>query len=508
MKIILPILVFFVSFIQVTIASAQVEITEIMYDLEGGDSGLEWVEIHNAGDSSTNLSGWRLFEADTNHKLTILSGDGILGSGEYGLIIADVNPGFYGDVFDTTFSLSNTGETIVLRNEELVDISTVSYSSDWGAAGDGNSLQKINGVWKPASPTPGVQNNTQRTSTQKQGVDTSGDTSDTHNQTDDVTVETKPVRAPEPERRMIVSAGPSEMFGVAGTHVKLEGNAVNEYGYTMTTARYFWNFGDGSQGEGKNIKHVYLYPGEYMAVLSVTSGGYEGTEKVKVIVEQADIVISKVGTRNEPYIELQNNTSHELDLSGWKLSTTESEFVFPSSTFMFPGKTIVLAQNITGLAYTQEIRLLYPDERVAYIYSAQDSTDTAEEIVFVQTPTKRVITPVGNLSALPVVVKSEAVGVKPSASLIKEENDGVDTQTVGDAPVGNEETKDILQGNLTQLAASSQKSENDDGLLWGLMGVGLLVLIAIYAVLDRKPDSDDIGIKSEADLYKIIEIDD
>jgi hypothetical protein len=122
------------------------------------DAGLEWVEIHNTGTTPVDLTAWRLFEADTNHKLGIVSGDGVLGGGEYGLIVSDVSPVSFGEVFDSTFSLSNTGETIGIRDGDLSDISMVTYSSEWGASGDGNSLQKMNGVWKAARPTPGAAN--------------------------------------------------------------------------------------------------------------------------------------------------------------------------------------------------------------------------------------------------------------------------------------------------------------------------------------------------------------
>ncbi|MCR4281332.1 MAG: lamin tail domain-containing protein, partial [Candidatus Kaiserbacteria bacterium] len=44
-------------------ASAQVVISEIMYDLEtGSDSGREWVEVFNSGGSSVNLTDWKVSE--------------------------------------------------------------------------------------------------------------------------------------------------------------------------------------------------------------------------------------------------------------------------------------------------------------------------------------------------------------------------------------------------------------------------------------------------------------
>jgi len=60
------ILVFFFT----NTAFAQVAITEIMYDLEGSDSGREWVEIHNTSSAEIDLADWKLYENNTNHGIT------------------------------------------------------------------------------------------------------------------------------------------------------------------------------------------------------------------------------------------------------------------------------------------------------------------------------------------------------------------------------------------------------------------------------------------------------
>ena len=51
------------------------------------------------------------------------------------------------------------------------------------------------------------------------------------------------------------------------------------------------------------------------------------------------------------------------------------------------------------------------------------------------------------------------------------------------------------------------KNKKVDGLFWSLIGMFLVALIAIYAVLESKSTPYVSDIKSEADLYKIIEID-
>ena len=146
---------------------ASVRINEIMYDLkEGSDTGREWVEIFNSGSEVVDLTGWRFYEAETNHKINLFreTNTFLLPAGGYAIIADDPNKflidwsNFSGVVLDSSFSLSNTGETITLRNGELVDIDNVTYSSGWGANGDGNSLQNVNGTWVAQAPTPGAAN--------------------------------------------------------------------------------------------------------------------------------------------------------------------------------------------------------------------------------------------------------------------------------------------------------------------------------------------------------------
>ena len=79
----------------------------------------EWVEIYNKGSDPIDLTGWKFWEATTNHGLTVNSGDNILAPGEYAAIVQDDaqflldHSGFSGSVFDSSWSsLSESGEEI------------------------------------------------------------------------------------------------------------------------------------------------------------------------------------------------------------------------------------------------------------------------------------------------------------------------------------------------------------------------------------------------------------
>jgi|SRR3989344_540997 len=145
-------------------AFANVEINEIMYDLKtGGDEGREWVEIFNNSDTPVDLSAFKFFEGDTNHRLKLSQGDIKVGAKSYAVIVSDGVkfktdwPNFPGTILDSTFSLNNSGELVALKDADTIS-DQFSYQSSLGGAGNGKSLQKINGVWIEAIPTPGVEN--------------------------------------------------------------------------------------------------------------------------------------------------------------------------------------------------------------------------------------------------------------------------------------------------------------------------------------------------------------
>lgn len=145
------------------ITSAQVVITEIMYDLEGGDSNREWVEVQNTGTEVVTFADWKLFENKTNHGITSISGE-TLSPGSYAIIADDAEkfksdwPSYTGLLFDSAFSLNNTGEALLLRccGKEPTDRDSVSYLSEQGGAGDGSSLHRSGSAFTSGKPSPGT----------------------------------------------------------------------------------------------------------------------------------------------------------------------------------------------------------------------------------------------------------------------------------------------------------------------------------------------------------------
>lgn len=135
-----------------------------MYDPIGSDTGNEWVEIYNNENASANLTGWKFTEGGTNHNLAFFENNFLLPPNEYAVIVSDnesflsAHPNFSAMLIKSAFSLSNTGENLVLKNKanEIQDNAT--YSSLIGGSGNGMSIGKHMLTWNETRPTPGYEN--------------------------------------------------------------------------------------------------------------------------------------------------------------------------------------------------------------------------------------------------------------------------------------------------------------------------------------------------------------
>jgi hypothetical protein len=491
MRNILKFSVFSALFLIPGFAFANVSFSEIMHDLKtGGDTDREWVEVFNGGSSSVDISDWRFFESDTNHKMTT-SSDGVLSPDEYAVIVSDEekfkidNPSYSGKIFQSSFSLSNTGEKLELRTAALATVDSVLFSSSMGASGDGNSLQKINGVWKAGSPTPGMLNETvseenpqEETPSNSQRSSDPASTSLNSSTSQTSSFFTLPV-----PYHISAYAGESRTV-VVGSRVFLNGEVRGGSSESFPYAKYSWNFGDGETGEGKTIEHIYYYPGEYVVTLGVKNGAYTADTEVVITVVPVNVVILKVGT-DDVFVEIKNNSKNEVDLSGWVLKHGEISFTFPKGTFLRAGKSITVPSRITKFVVTgteTSTSLSYADGTIVSVFGEIKKVENVARAAVSKT-VAAVIHTVSKNNVLPASFET--------------------SQTVPDE-------EEIATG--TQLASVSElpleKGTNDNGMFWGLVGVSLVVLIAIYAVLESQQKGFPVREKgkSEAEKYTILDI--
>lgn len=366
----------FLFFLIPNFANANVLINEVMYDPDGLDTGREWIEIFNNRSESVDISGWKLFEANTNHKINSLKEGGslIIPANSFAIIVdnsekffADHNS-FSGLVFDSTFSLSNTGEKFLLNDADLNKVDEFSYTSDQGANGDGNSLQLVNGKWIAGSPTQGRTNQNESALSPDTN---SNETKNSNSSQSQTSSQTQSSNNAFDTLKIFADAGEDKQV-IVGADTLFKGRALGLKKEPLKNARYLWNFGDGSTKEGENVLHSYQYPGDYVVFLNVSSGEIgEFVEEDRILVkaQPADIVISKVDSENN-FIELSNRSNFELNLSWWRIRSGNQFFTLPKNTIILANKKIIFSSKITSLNFgdLSQVYLLYPNGEIAYQY--------------------------------------------------------------------------------------------------------------------------------------------
>jgi hypothetical protein len=342
-----------------SVSHASVQITEIMYDLEGSDTGREWVEVTNRGDSAVDISAFRLFEGGVNHRLTSVQGTTVLSAGASAIIADDTTkfladwPAFSGSLFDSSFSggLSNTGELLTLRNGDLADEDSITYSSEWGASGDGTSLARSGSAFSAAAPTPGAYGSGQ---SQQTPDTTSGQTSSST-----ASVATQP--AAEPKNITVYYKGATN--AIVGADSVFAADVFGTAGRKVDNARVFWNFGDGSSAEGASVLHAYAYPGKYVVSVTGATSDYSVSERFVMTAASATVTLR---TETDGTLSVLNEGSRDIDISRWIISRGSFQFRFPEGTYILAREGIRLPPT-THIPSEGDAQLLYPNGQPAAV---------------------------------------------------------------------------------------------------------------------------------------------
>src|SRR3989344_98541 len=452
----------FVSIILLAVTApvyAGVVITEIMYDLEGADTVREWVEIQNT-DAEVDLTGWKFFENGTNHGLNIFQGNILLPQNGFAVIADSAEkflldwPGFSGTIFESSFSLSNTGETLILRDTELADKDSVAYLSDWGANGDGKSLQKVGNEWVATSPAPGEGPESQ-TASENQSSGATG-----------------PVTMAESISKLKAYAGEDRTV-LAGAEVGFSASAEGFTEDSINKARFSWNFGDGYIGEGKNTAHAFLYPGIYSVLLNVLFSGNSASDSAKITAVENPVVISEI--KPGAFLEIYNNSPRKIDFSGFGIGLGDSKpFYFPAGTFLQPYAHLALNGELLGfqLARHGTIKLLYPNNKILFssIYT-QLSFEDAESL---------------NLADGKWFAAKATPGAKnniPAKSKTTQATNGPQTK-VAENPKPNSE---IAAASVINIEHSNGWGKLlKENYFWLFMGLGAGILAGLGAILGKR----------------------
>lgn len=457
---------------------AEVTISEIMYDLSGSDTDREWIEVQNNGSESIDLSLFSLRENETNHKLEAVSGGSTIAGGGFA-IIADVgskfltdNPQFSGLLFDSSFSLSNTGETLILRKDDA-DIDSVTYSSGVGAAGDGNALSREGNFFVARAPTPGNTNSSS-------GVISTGEsqsgTTTSSSQTTTTTSSGGGNSAFNVKQQIYANAGVDRTV-LVGAEVPFNGSALGLKKEPLEGGRYLWNFGDGATKEGKNVLHIFKQPGEYAVTLDVSSGEYSQGDLAIVIALPPELYIGEVVKGVDGYVEVINKAKSDVDISGFKIGNPEnitSAFSFPKGTIIRAQKTVRFSNAVTNIALS-ELSLM---PQLLYL----NGTPVARS-----SETKPVSPPASS--------QISATTINPSAKIISSNTNVIQKLNEANAPDALAQASNFKVENENIAIDNSEKSKSSSTpYIIGLLALIGLTSGAVLFILRNKDPADEYEI--------------
>lgn len=352
--------------------AADVVINEFLYDAQGTDADQEYIELYNAGDTTVDLTKYRINDG-SNHALNVPPKNGGTGSisipaGGYVLLVDNAtdflaaHPGISGTVIDTVLSLSNTGATLTLLDDGGAPASSVIYTKDQGAAGDGNSLQKSGASWTVAVPTPNAANaaETAPTTTVTQAdTQTASSTTTTASPSQSGTPVSSYVPPPEPT--LFVDAGGNRTV-IVGADTVFRGRAYNKKREDVERVRFLWNFGDGSTAEGPSVLHHYDYPGRYAAILTIAEDRTALSAQVIVTAEPARLSFT---TSGDGSVGIGNLAGRDLDLSGWIVRSFGRMFILPEHSVILAGSSMRISQKTLDFFSGPETVLDYPNGALA-----------------------------------------------------------------------------------------------------------------------------------------------
>lgn len=467
-SVVVSLLIFFAN-----IASAQIVITEIMYDFPGteGNGEHDWIEVSNTGTDGVDLSSYKFFEAGTNHGLKLERVDATLATGASAVIanapatfLADF-PNFNGTLFDSSFSLNSTGETIAIRNAELIEEDSVTYSAEWGAKDDGNSLQKINGTWKAATPTPGasVEPSPQSSSLSSGSTVEESDSS--------VSWQASPSLR---NSAVTIEVGAKNRLALLDAPVLFEGRVLNANKEPVENTQMNWSFGDGGIEYGwgvKSVSHTYHYVGEYYAFLE-TPTFLATSDRIRVRVIAPQIILRVGGDTTRSFVTLENRGSDELDLIGWQIISGGRNFILPK-IILGAKKIVTLPSEVTKLQTPEgsSVELRYGNGvRVPLLLLGKSDLPSNVSDGVLQAP------------ALSIATTSLAT--KPSAGGTLTTKSASVSQTPEPSAVSDAQKASTLDavGNLSSSYSLSDTENQNDYIWYWYVGIAFIATLALLGL--------------------------
>lgn len=355
---------FFIAIFLPLSVNAGLVINEIAWMGTSVSATDEWLELKNSGSVNVNLEGWTiewrnglyniLISSDNTDENKKCSNTTIPAGGYFLLERSDDDsvPGIVADCFYTGALINlPDGEYMILKNNIGVVIDGIDASSGW-PAGDNTTketMQKSGSGWITAGGTPKAQNSGSPQANSGEENNNTGTSTASTTESEQSNENNSSGFIDKKQFRAEIVGG--DTTAIVGVEKFLEGKGFDLEGKTLTSGDFLWNFGDGAHGRGRNISHVFRYPGIYRIVFDVSSGTYNASDTIVVSVIPSPISISEVKPGTHGFIELSNTSEFEIGISYWGIGNGKLVYYFPKDTFVLPGSFLVIPYAVSSIEF-------------------------------------------------------------------------------------------------------------------------------------------------------------
>lgn len=387
--------------------ASSVVINEVMFDPEGSDTGGEWIELYNGSNEQVDISGWELYPDGIGY---IMIPNGFLIDAKKFMLIHLRTAGSNSstDIYQATSSsnMSNTSGSAALFSAGPRGKDTIKSFVQWGKGGEtwepsagdaglwekgtfvdvgsfseGNSLVlKEDGImsggknaWRISNaPTPKAAHT---------GLSPLSSISSSLSPLPNSSAEPSPL-SPVTSRasaiKTIHAYAGEDISSMVGVLLEFLGHAkgINDE-LIDSSARFFWNFGDGETKEGRNVSHTYRVPGTYLAGLHVSLGEYAASDYVRVQIRPNFVTVVNVVLGIDGFMRISNASDIDVDMSGWNIKDSKGHvFIIPPHTQMSRRGDIAVMNAVSGLlqeSASLPLSIFYPNGVAASVYSGTTS---------------------------------------------------------------------------------------------------------------------------------------
>lgn len=346
-------LLIFLSLSTPVLVSA-VSLSEVAWMGSPTSANHEWIELYNPGEA-VSVEGWTL--RDGMNLTIVLSGT--IPAASY--VILERNRGDSGSVAGTPFlsysgALVNTGATLTLRRADESVVDQVVGGENWQSIGGDNTTketaQYTSSGWITAAPTPGRANATVG-STSPNTPPPSAPSSPAVRASSQTILTGSPTSAAStranyghlPWELSLQITGPDT--AQVNQPVTFQAAATGLGPVHLNSLVHSWNFGDLTTGNGERLTHTFSYPGTYLVTLHATYAKHEAIATKRVTVLPVQFSLARVASGD---LQLYNDASYEVDISGFILTSDGKSIVFPLRSYLTERSSLTIPASRIGTA--------------------------------------------------------------------------------------------------------------------------------------------------------------